>query len=335
MDRNAIAEAEAARKQVSRLTLPELADLLQSRRADWVVREMALQRLLVITRNGGIDADAPEFKAVVAGLVEQLPDLRSQVARTTCATTVELALAVGDHSAFDRPLREMLLPALVDLVSNGNKVLATAGRETLLPLFTHCHFQGMLKVLATYLKESKHPAVKLACTTCLVYALQFWPKQVRLSFGHCSPTPPRFCSQPTQSRPKRPRSCAAPTTHYSPTRTSCVGRPVSPAGYRPADGPVCQRERSLSQCGSSRTLSTHLESNTNSPTVKYSQSNTCDGELTRVQPGLPHRCPRSVFFLFKIRPGHAHALVFDGGFLCFAYRKLERQLLRRTFKKQS
>ena len=178
MDRNAAAEAEAARKQVSRLSLTELAELLQSRRSDWVLRDMALQRLLVITRNGGIDADGTDFKHIVAGLVEQIPDLRSQLARNACAAVVELSYAVGDHAAFDRPLREMLLPTLIDLVSNGNKVLANAGKETLLPLFTHCHFQGMLKVLATSLKESKHPAVKHSCSLCLAYALQYWPKQV-------------------------------------------------------------------------------------------------------------------------------------------------------------
>lgn len=178
MDRNAAAEAEAARKQVSRLSLLELADLLQSRRADWVVRDMALQRLLVITRNGGIEAETPLFKQIVSGLAEQIPDLRSQVVRSACAAIVELSCAVGDHSAFDRPLREVLLPTLIDLVSNGNKVLANAGKEALLPLFTHCHFQGMLKLLATSLKESKHPSVKHSCCICLAYAIQFWPKQV-------------------------------------------------------------------------------------------------------------------------------------------------------------
>jgi hypothetical protein len=172
MDRNAVAEAEAARKQVSRLSLPDLVDLLQSRRADWVVRDMALQRLLVIARNGGIEAETPDFKQIVSGLAEQVPDLRSQVVRSACAAIVELSCAVGDHLAFDRPLREVLLPPLIDLVSNGNKVLANAGKETLLPLFTNCHFQGMLKLLATSLKESKHPAVKHACCVCLAYALQ-------------------------------------------------------------------------------------------------------------------------------------------------------------------
>lgn len=44
MDRNADAEADAARRTVSRLSLCELASLLQDRRPDWTLREVRLVR---------------------------------------------------------------------------------------------------------------------------------------------------------------------------------------------------------------------------------------------------------------------------------------------------
>ena len=76
-----------------------------------------------MARSGGIDAEGAEFKPLVLGVSAQVPDLRSQVVRSACAVLVELAVAVGDHSAFDRPSREVVLPALIDLAGNGNKVV--------------------------------------------------------------------------------------------------------------------------------------------------------------------------------------------------------------------
>ena len=76
---------------------------------------------------------------------------RSQVARSACSTLTAVASHVGDHPALDRPMRESVLPTLLTLAGNGNKVLAGAGRECLPELFDHCHFAGLLKVVAAAL----------------------------------------------------------------------------------------------------------------------------------------------------------------------------------------
>eukprot|EP00966_Prymnesium_polylepis_P151897 3509022-Prymnesium_polylepis.1 len=47
----------------------------------------------------------------------------------------------------------------------------------------HCHFDGVLKVLAAYLKESRHVGVRHSCCVCLLHALQFWPLAALANVG--------------------------------------------------------------------------------------------------------------------------------------------------------
>ena len=155
---------------------------LATRDAHWAERDAALQRLGDLVQNGALNPSAEDYaanlKAVIIGLVTQLPDLRSAVVRSACSALALLVAEVGDHASLDRPLREQVLPALISLVSNGNKVLASAGRECLPTIVMCCHFDGMLKVLATTLGESRHVAVRHSCCVCLLYALQRWPIEV-------------------------------------------------------------------------------------------------------------------------------------------------------------
>ena len=127
-------------------------ELLFDRDAHWAERDACLQRLGELVQAGLLDPTTDGFstslKALIQGVVTQLPDLRSQVARSACSTLALLAAEVGDHAALDRPMREQVLPALISLASNGNKVLATAGRECLPTLVMYCHFEGMIKVSA-------------------------------------------------------------------------------------------------------------------------------------------------------------------------------------------
>ena len=75
-------------------------------------------------------------------------------------------------------MRESVLPVLIALVSNGNRVLASAGRDTLPTIFLYCHFDGMLKVIAQTIGESRHASVRHSCLGCLLHALQYWPTSV-------------------------------------------------------------------------------------------------------------------------------------------------------------
>tara|TARA_B110001452_G_scaffold206339_1_gene176429 strand:+ start:78 stop:812 length:735 start_codon:yes stop_codon:yes gene_type:complete len=123
---------------------------LQSKSGEWHVRDAALQRLASIVQDGALNPDAsdfaPQLKAAVAAIVLQLPDLRSQVARSACTTMTVLTAYVGDHPALDRPMRDAVVPTLLTMSGNGNKVLAGAARECLPQLLEHSHFDGVLKV---------------------------------------------------------------------------------------------------------------------------------------------------------------------------------------------
>ena len=123
---------------------------LPSKSGEWHVRDAALQRLATIVEEGALDPSAsdfvPQLKAAVAAIVLQLPDLRSQVARSACTTLTVLTAYVCDHPALDRPMRESVIPTLLTMSGNGNKVLAGAARECLPQLLEHSHFDGMLKV---------------------------------------------------------------------------------------------------------------------------------------------------------------------------------------------
>ena len=176
-------EEVVSKVQVSTSIVQLSQELLADRQSHWAERDAALQRLGELVQDGFLDPDnESEFgrslKALMTGLSVQLPDLRSQVVRSACNTLALVCAEVGDHSYMERPLVTQVLPALVTLVCNGNKVLATAGRETLPTLVMYCHFDGVLKVIATELLESKQKAVRYSCCVCLLHALQYWPLQV-------------------------------------------------------------------------------------------------------------------------------------------------------------
>ena len=70
-------EQRAARARAA--SSKELIQVLRDREAEWQSRDAALQRVAELARHDELDAaDAEEFKRLVLGVAEQLPDLRSQ-----------------------------------------------------------------------------------------------------------------------------------------------------------------------------------------------------------------------------------------------------------------
>ena len=177
---------EEVEQEIARISVSDdvrgLSGFLETRDANWAERDAALRRLGELVNAGMLDANSPDFgsllKALLTGLVAQLPDLRSQVARSACETLAIVAGGVGDHAAMERPMRELVMPGLISLASSGNKVLASAGRECMPAVVMCCHFEGMLKVLATTVGESRHAAVRHTCCVCVLHALQHWPLPV-------------------------------------------------------------------------------------------------------------------------------------------------------------
>ena len=177
---SASSEVRRQREQVhSEDSLSKLTAHIKTRDADWMVRDGALQRLGILLQDGALDPGDLDFgkqlKAVVGALCAQLPDNRSQLIKNACSTIVAFVEVLGDHPAMDRPLREQVFPAVLTLAGNGNKVLAAAGRDCLPQLVMHCHFEGLLRLLATTLKESRQAMVRNLCCVCLHHALQYWP----------------------------------------------------------------------------------------------------------------------------------------------------------------
>ena len=82
-------EISEAAALVSNLSLGKLISHIKDRLAEWSVRDAVLQRLAQLISADGIDPHGTDFKPLVAAIVEQLPDLRSQVARSACVTLSE------------------------------------------------------------------------------------------------------------------------------------------------------------------------------------------------------------------------------------------------------
>lgn len=74
-------------------------------------------------------------------------------------------------------MRESVLPTLLTLAGNGNKVLAAAGRDCVPVMLEHVHHESMLRTLASTLRESKQTLVRNLCAAGLLYALRMWPLQ--------------------------------------------------------------------------------------------------------------------------------------------------------------
>ena len=82
-------EISEAAELVANLSLGKLISHIKDRSAEWSLRDAALQRMAQLISSDGIDPQGTEFKHLVAAIVEQLPDLRSQVARSACVTLSE------------------------------------------------------------------------------------------------------------------------------------------------------------------------------------------------------------------------------------------------------
>ena len=83
---------------------------LQTRDVEWDLRDASLQRLTELLQEGALDTRSADFaqqlKSVATAIVTQLPDLRSQVAKSACSSLTTLATHLGDHGGLDRPMRE-------------------------------------------------------------------------------------------------------------------------------------------------------------------------------------------------------------------------------------
>jgi hypothetical protein len=110
-------EQEIARISVSN-DVRGLSGFLETRDANWAERDAALRRLGEMVNAGMLDANSPDFgsllKALLTGLVAQLPDLRSQVARSACETLrdieqkVSLSMNLSVTQLADRGLCERI-----------------------------------------------------------------------------------------------------------------------------------------------------------------------------------------------------------------------------------
>ncbi|KAG7502128.1 CLIP-associating protein 1-B-like isoform X1 [Solea senegalensis] len=152
--------------------MTKIRDVLSDDKRDWELRVAALKKVRSLVLAG-----APEFE----GFLQQLrlmeaafklsaKDLRSQVVREACITLGHLSLVLGsrfDHAA------EAVMPALLNLVPNSAKIMATSGVAVIRLILRHTHYPRLIPIIASNC-ASKSVAVRRRCFEFLELMLQEW-----------------------------------------------------------------------------------------------------------------------------------------------------------------
>ncbi|XP_058468629.1 CLIP-associating protein 1-like isoform X2 [Solea solea] len=152
--------------------MTKIRDVLSDDKKDWELRVAALKKVRSLVLAG-----APEFEGfpqqlrlMEAAFKLSAKDLRSQVVREACITLGHLSLVLGsrfDHAA------EAVMPALLNLVPNSAKIMATSGVAVIRLILRQTHYPRLIPIIATNC-ASKSVAVRRRCFEFLELMLQEW-----------------------------------------------------------------------------------------------------------------------------------------------------------------
>ena len=84
------------------------------------------------------------FRLLDDPLGKQVRDLRSAVVREACATLTHMSAVLRDGF---RPLGYMILPTMIEVAANGNKVIATYVHEAVKSILAVSHVKNALPTL--------------------------------------------------------------------------------------------------------------------------------------------------------------------------------------------
>ncbi|KAM9820520.1 CLIP-associating protein 1-A-like [Neosynchiropus ocellatus] len=152
--------------------MTKIRDVLADDKKDWELRVAALKKVRSLLLAGAADYEGflPQLRLMEPLFKQSAKDLRSQVVREACITFGHLSSVLGsrfDHAA------ESVLPALVNLVPNSAKVMATSGIAAIRLLLRHTHYPRLIPIITSNC-SSKSVAVRRRCYEFLDLALQEW-----------------------------------------------------------------------------------------------------------------------------------------------------------------
>ncbi|XP_062302714.1 CLIP-associating protein 1-A-like isoform X13 [Osmerus eperlanus] len=153
--------------------MAKVREVLSDDKRDWEHRVVALKKVRSLVLAGAADFDGfpQQLRLSEAAFKQSAKDLRSQVVREACITLGHLSTVLGnrfDHGA------ESIMPALLNLVPNSAKVMATSGMAVIRIIIRHTHYPRLIPIMTSNC-TSKSVAVRRRCYEFLDLLLQEWP----------------------------------------------------------------------------------------------------------------------------------------------------------------
>ncbi|MEQ2237396.1 CLIP-associating protein 1-B, partial [Ilyodon furcidens] len=152
--------------------MTKIRDVLSDDKKDWELRVAALKKLRSLLLAGAAEFDCfpQQLRLMEASFKLSAKDLRSQVVREACITLGHLSSVLGsrfDHAA------EAIMPALLNLVPNSAKVMATSGVAAIRLILRQTHCPRLIPIISSSC-TSKSVAVRRRSFEFLDLLLQEW-----------------------------------------------------------------------------------------------------------------------------------------------------------------
>ncbi|XP_062862056.1 CLIP-associating protein 1a [Trichomycterus rosablanca] len=153
-------------------SLTKIREALSDEKHDWEHRVTALKKVRSLVLAGATEHEGflQQLRLLEAAFKLSAKDLRSQVVREACITLGHLSLVLGnkfDHGA------ENIMPALLNLVPNSAKVMATSGVAAIRLILRHTHYSRLIPIITSNC-TCKSVAVRRRCYEFLDLLLQEW-----------------------------------------------------------------------------------------------------------------------------------------------------------------
>ncbi|XP_032242653.2 CLIP-associating protein 1-A isoform X3 [Nematostella vectensis] len=155
--------------------MAKIQTILSDDKNDWEQRVAALKKVRSLALAGGLEYDnfILLIRLMEGAFKLSAKDLRSTVIRETCVTLGFLSTELKnqfDHTA------EAVLPALINLIPNSAKIMATSGIACISIILKNTHARRLVPIITSNL-SSKSSVIRRQCMTYLVLILEKWETQ--------------------------------------------------------------------------------------------------------------------------------------------------------------
>ncbi|KAK3543831.1 hypothetical protein QTP70_030084 [Hemibagrus guttatus] len=153
-------------------SVTKIREVLSDDKHDWEHRVAALKKVRSLLLAGAAENEGflQQLRLLEGAFKLSVKDLRSQVVREACITLGHVSSVFGnkfDHGA------EAIMPALLNLVPNSAKVMATSGVAAIRLILRHTHYPRLIPIITSNC-TSKSVAVRRRCYDFLDLLLQEW-----------------------------------------------------------------------------------------------------------------------------------------------------------------